>query len=80
MNAFELYEAAFDATQSDYSEATADYVQQYADSALDIIVATEVAEKIASVRTAYEAAYEAGECNGNWIFHNVESVLSEIEI
>ena len=80
MNAFELYQAAFCSTQSEFSVATAEYVTQYADGAMDVAVSANVAEKIASVRGQYEVALSDGEVNGNWIYQNVESVLSEIEV
>ena len=80
MNAFELYQAAFCSTQNEFAVATAEYITQYADGAMDLAVSDAVAEKVASVRAEYEAALADGEVDGNWLYHNIESVLSEIEV
>lgn len=80
MNAFEIYEAAFDAAQGDNRAATAEYVSDYADGALEISVSNEVAQKIADVRADYLAQCEAGEIDSNWIYYNVQAALEEIEV
>ena len=79
MNAFELYEAAFD-TANDQAEATAEYVNQYASGAFDLYVPQDVCEKIAAARRAYQGAdSENGEYEQAYAVH-VRRPLESIEL
>lgn len=80
MNAFEIYSAAFDAAQGDARQATAEYVLDYADGALEISISQELAQKIADVRADYVARAESGDIGSDWIYRNVREILEEIEI
>lgn len=53
MNAFELYESAFDSA-CDYAESTAQYVKEYAEGVFNLFVPADVCEKIAAARRAYK--------------------------
>jgi hypothetical protein len=81
MNAFEIYQAAFDAAQGDNRAATAEYVQDYASNAMDVSISKEVAQQIADCRAAFLAEVEASNQEmQNWSYHNVQSDLEEIEV
>ncbi|SFN76570.1 hypothetical protein SAMN05216516_1206 [Izhakiella capsodis] len=75
MNAFEIYDAAFDSA-NDNIEYTAHYVKQYAEGALDVFLSDEIAKEIADCAIKFRD-------NGNGtndLYHFVEKPLSEIEI
>lgn len=79
MNAHEVFAAVFD-TANDFAEATAEYVQQYAENAMGVAVTPEVAAKIVAAKNAVDAANaENGEGQNN-LWHHAEKPLSEIEI
>lgn len=79
MNAFELYKAAFDPAV-DHAEATAQYVQDYADGAFGINVSLDVAEKIAAARRSYKGLDEDGGEYENAYYYKVREPLEEIEL
>jgi hypothetical protein len=80
MNAYELYAAAFDSAQSEYSENTVEYITGYADGAFNINLKREVAEKIIECRLA---CGEKNEENGEWGFNHdnfIRRPLLDIEV
>lgn len=76
MNAYQLFEAAFDSAQKEYAENTAAYVKQYADGALDLCVTDEMAQKIVACR----ADFEKNGDGSNDFRHMVIKPLEEIEL
>jgi len=75
MNAYELYDAAFD-NANDHVEYSASYVTEYAEGAYDICIEYDVAKQIADCALNFR---ENG--NGtNDLYYMVEKPLSEIEI
>lgn len=80
MNAFDLYEAAFDTAQAEVAEPTASYVEEYAFGALGMAIATDVAEVIAEVRRNWLEMVEAGEADSNKKYHKVQAILQDIEL
>jgi hypothetical protein len=74
--AYDIYDAAFDSACSEYHEYTADYVQLYAENAMNISISTELAQTIA------DKAKWANENSGNQndFYYEVEKPLSEIQI
>ncbi|EBC1886544.1 hypothetical protein BU332_22700 [Salmonella enterica] len=80
MNAYDLYEAAFDTAQAEVAEPTASYVEEYAFGALDMAITTEVAEVIAEVRRNWLDLVDAGEADSNAKYQRVQAVLEDIEL
>lgn len=89
MNAFELYEAAFDSACEEYIPATREekiqYVIGYADNAFDkpVNVTKEIAEKIVDCHLDWYAQTWGEEGNGhitNNMYHLVEAKLEGIEL
>lgn len=64
MNAYELYDAAFDSA-CDNAEATKGYVSGYANGAFDLAIRDEVAELIASKKREWDTLTEEGKANSN---------------
>lgn len=79
MNAFELYDAAFDSA-CDYAEDTIEYIQGYADGAFNLSVSDEIAQKILDCKAAFKAETEKNGQGQNNLYHLVEAPLSEIEL
>jgi hypothetical protein len=79
MNAYELYQAAFD-TANDYAEATVEYIQQYADGVFDLYVSSEVAHKMLTCRSACEIANGANGDLTNNHYHFVKVPLEAIDL
>ena len=75
MNAYELYDAAFDSA-CDGAEATAAYVKQYAAGAFDLTISDEVAELIAAAKREFDAAGDGS----NDFWHMVQKPLEDIEL
>ncbi len=78
MNAYKLYEAVFDSA-NDY-EKTIEHVQSYGNSAFDLDVSAEVAQKILDCREKFEKETEKNGEGQNNLFHFVEKPLSEIKL
>ena len=79
MNAYQLYDAAFD-TANDYAENTIAYVKQYAEGALDTHVSDAVAQKIVDARIDYLKATESNGEGQNNLWHIVQKPLEQIEL
>lgn len=79
MNAFEIYEAAFDSA-IDGAEATTDYVQDYAEFALDTAITREVAQAIVDAHLSFKGLNENNGEFQNAFYHKIEAPLSAIEI
>lgn len=79
MNAYELYEAAFD-TAIDCKPATAGYVQEYAIGVFDLCVSNEICEQIAEKRAKWLVMTESGEATADGFWHSVQKPLEEIEL
>ncbi|WP_250439873.1 hypothetical protein [Delftia tsuruhatensis] len=75
MNAYELFDAAFDSA-NDHRESTATYVKQYADGAFDLVISDEVAEIIAAAKREFDANGDGS----NDFYHMVRAPLEEIEL
>ncbi|AOV01666.1 hypothetical protein GY14_02695 [Delftia tsuruhatensis] len=75
MNAYELFDAAFDSA-NDHRESTAAYVKQYADGAFDLVISDEVAEAIAAAKRKFDANGDGS----NDFYHMVRAPLEEIEL
>lgn len=75
MNAYELFDAAFDSA-NDQRESTAAYVKQYADGAFDLVISDEVAEIIAAAKREFDANGDGS----NDFYHMVRAPLEEIEL
>lgn len=82
MNAFQIYEAAFDSAQSEFSQDTLEYIIQYADGALNVALSDDEAKTILDCRLAWVAAADAegGIGSTDTFWHTVEKPLREIEI
>ncbi|BBL25453.1 hypothetical protein [Comamonas terrigena] len=79
MNAYELFDAAFDSA-CDNAEATIQYIQAYADGAFGLTVSDEIAQKMLACKAACAKANDA---NGEWGFnrdHYIRRELEEIEL
>jgi hypothetical protein len=75
MNAFTLYQSAFD-SYCDFIEFTTDYVVAYASGAFDKFISVEVAKKIVDCAINFRD-------NGNGsndLFYMIEQPLSAIEL
>lgn len=79
MNAYELYEAAFD-TACDFTEETVDYLRSYAGGAFDLYVPEEVCQKILDCRAACREATEQNGEGANNSFYLIKRPLEAIEI
>lgn len=79
MNAYELYDAAFDSA-CDLQEPTSEYVAAYAGGAFNMAISNDTAELVATKRREWLALVEAGESNSNEFWHRVQKPLEEIEI
>lgn len=79
MNAYQLFEAAFDPACDD-AEASVEYVQQYADGAFDLYVSDETAQKIVAAKVACDAATAENGEGPNNLFQIVQQPLETIEL
>ena len=81
-NAFQVYDAAFDAAQGEYAEDTVEYIKQYADAAMNIMLSNKQAQAILDCRLAWiDASKEEGGIGSTDTFwHLVEEPLREIKI
>lgn len=84
MNAFNIYDAAFDSAQSEWipmdRPALIKYVTDYADGAMDVRVSKEVAEAIADAHLSYKGLDEDGGEYEHAFFIKIKNPLSEIEV
>lgn len=76
MNAYELYDAAFDSAQGEFAQSTVEYVKQYADGAFNTVVSDEVAQKIVACRVDFEQNGDGS----NDFWHMVRKPLEAIEL
>lgn len=86
MNAYQVFQAAFDSAQSEFipkgREDKIDYVIQYADGAMGIRIERGVAEKIVDAQIAYEKATWGESGDGQYsdnAYRLIEEPLSKIE-
>ena len=79
MNAYQLYEAAFDSA-CDYAADTIDYIVQYADGAFDLFITDADAQKILEARRQYLAAVDQDGQGEHHYHHLVRAPLEEIQL
>lgn len=84
MNAFELYDAVFDSAREEYQGSTheerVEDVIQYAAGALDLMISSEVAERIVAAKESFLGLDEAGGEYEDAFFHKVRKPLEAIEL
>ena len=76
VTAYDVYEAAFDDAQSEYAEDTLDYIEQYADSAMNVTLSSAEAEAILKCRLALVSGVSGQDA----FWHTVEKPLRAIEV
>ena len=79
MNAYQLYNAAFDSA-CDYAEETVKYIKEYAENVFGITITNETATLILECRAAWKAANDE---NGQWqnnYYYCVRKPLEQIEL
>ena len=79
MNAYQLYEAAFDSACDDAAD-TIDYIVQYADGAFDLFITDADAQKILEARRQYLAAVDQDGQGEHHYHHLIRVPLEEIQL
>ena len=79
MNAYQLYEAAFDSACDDATD-TVDYIVQYADGAFDLFITDADAQKILEARRQYLAAVDQDGQGEHHYQHLIRVPLEEIQL
>lgn len=79
MNAYQLYEAAFDSACDDATD-TIDYIVQYADGAFDLFITDADAQKILEARRQYLAAVDQDGQGEHHYHHLIRVPLEEVQL
>ena len=71
ITAYDIYDAAFDSAQSEYSERTISYIVQYAESVFNVYLTSDIAQKILDAIDKWES----NDCGGDNKWHDIEKQL-----
>lgn len=80
MNLYQIYDAAFDSTNSEYIQNTREYISDYADNVMDICLKKWQIDEILKARMEWLDAEKDGSADADTFWHTVVVKLEGIEV